>query len=81
MKITFSKKAEKQSNKIPDRIFDHILIKIKDLANQTGSLNIRKLTSREGYRLRVGDYRVIYKSSKTELTVLSVSHRKDAYQR
>ena len=81
MKITFSKKAEKQLNKIPDWVFDHILTKIKDLANQTGSLDIKKLASREGYRLRVGDYRVIYKPSKTELTVLSVSHRKDAYRK
>ncbi len=80
MKITFSKKAEKQSNKIPDHIFDHVLTKIKDLANQTGSLNIRKLTSREGYRLRVGDYRVIYKITDTKLTILSVAHRKDAYR-
>lgn len=80
MKILLSKKVEKQFDKIPDRIFEHILVKIKELADQTGGLNIRKLTNREGYRLRVGDYRVLYKCSKTELTILSVAHRKDAYR-
>lgn len=80
MEILLSRKVSKQFDKMPDWILEHVLTKIRQLANQTGSLNIRKLTSREGYRLRVGDYRVIYKISKTELTILSVSHRKDAYR-
>ena len=80
MKITFSKKAEKQSNKIPDHIFDHVLTKIQDLANQTGVLNIRKLTNREGFRLRVGDYRIIYKVEPKQIVIRSIAHRKDAYR-
>jgi mRNA interferase RelE/StbE len=40
-----------------------------------------KLRDREGYRLRIGDYRVIYEVDETEkiITVLEVGHRQGIY--
>ena len=44
--------------------------------------NAKKLQGREGYRLRVGDWRVIYKIEKEQLAiiVLKVASRGEAYK-
>ncbi len=41
-----------------------------------------KLAGREGYRIRVGDYRVIYEPDDEELvvTILGVGHRREVYR-
>ncbi len=41
-----------------------------------------KLTGNEGYRLRVGDYRVLYRIDDEErtVTVTAIEHRGDAYR-
>jgi len=80
MIVTVSAKAKKQLDKIPDKVFLHIMNKILALVKKSPNLSIRKLTNRDGSRLRVGDYRVIYKVTVRELQVLSVAHRKDAYR-
>lgn len=44
--------------------------------------NVKKLVDRPGYRLRVGDWRVIYETQRDELVilVLTVAPRGGAYQ-
>ena len=44
--------------------------------------NVRKLTGIEGYRLRVGDWRIIYALRHEVLTVVvvRVGHRREIYQ-
>ena len=38
--------------------------------------------SLQGYRkLRVGDYRVIYKIKENEITILKIGHRKEVYKK
>lgn len=46
------------------------------------ALGRRKLTAREGWRIRVGDYRVIYEIVDREhrVTILHVGHRRDLYR-
>jgi len=83
MKIVVAVSAHKQLLKLPRPIHSHIVEKIKLLSTGTIGLNIKKLTHFPEYRLRVGDYRVIYQinKSKKEITILSVKHRKDAYRK
>jgi mRNA interferase RelE/StbE len=44
--------------------------------------NCRKLTGRDGWRIRIGDYRVIYEinDAALSLTVLHVGHRREVYR-
>ena len=44
--------------------------------------NVKKLAGVEGFRLRVGDWRVIYTANQQTLTVLviRVGHRSEIYQ-
>lgn len=54
--------------------------KILNLANGTVQTGVKKLTNREEYRLRVGDYRILYiiPDDKT-LLIVAIGHRKDIY--
>jgi mRNA interferase RelE/StbE len=44
--------------------------------------NCRKLTGRDGWRIRIGDYRVIYEinDAAPSLTVFHVGHRREVYR-
>ncbi|MFA5829782.1 MAG: type II toxin-antitoxin system RelE/ParE family toxin [Candidatus Gracilibacteria bacterium] len=45
------------------------------------SLNIKKLRApKEGYRLRVGDYRILFIKEQNLITIHDVGHRKDVYK-
>ncbi|PKO41995.1 MAG: addiction module toxin RelE [Betaproteobacteria bacterium HGW-Betaproteobacteria-3] len=57
--------------------------KIEQLASDPfGASNVKKLTGREGYRLRVGDWRVIYEvhGDRLVILVLAVAPRGGAYK-
>jgi mRNA interferase RelE/StbE len=44
---------------------------------------MKKLQGRDGYRVRVGDYRILYfvENQKLILVVVTIGHRKDVYRR
>lgn len=58
-----------------------ILLALERLRIRPESCDIRKLVGREGFRFRVGDYRVIFIIEKGALLilVLEIGHRKDIY--
>ena len=82
MKIYINKSADKQLLKLPKSMRISIMIRIEQLKDNRVNLNIKKLKNIQDYRLRVGDYRVIYTiDHKTkEIIILSVTHRKEAYR-
>ena len=48
--------------------------KIRELANDpNGMCNVKKLTNHPGYRLRVGDWRIIYTVNEKELSILVIN--------
>ena len=82
MKIFLSSKADNQLHKHPTKMHELILSKILALQNNPFPSQSKKLTNREGWRIRVGDYRILYtvNSKKGEIVILSVAHRKEAYK-
>ena len=80
--IVLSKKAQKQLDKLPDNIAEPILDAISLLENEPRPTGCKKLQSRDGYRIRIGNYRVIYEVYDTELVidVVTLGHRKDIYK-
>jgi mRNA-degrading endonuclease RelE of RelBE toxin-antitoxin system len=85
MKVILSPSFEKSLNKLSDAAVKRIYNKINNLAAEEGNLNIKKLKTGDDYRLRVGNYRVIfeYNSINDEVVILlqNVFHRKDAYKK
>jgi mRNA interferase RelE/StbE len=80
--ISFVKKAQKQLDKLPDNIAEPILGAIGTLANNPRPNGCKKLKDRNGYRIRVGDYRIIYEVFDNILVVevIALGHRKDIYE-
>ncbi|MCK5195971.1 MAG: type II toxin-antitoxin system RelE/ParE family toxin [Desulfobulbaceae bacterium] len=82
-KITFSKKADKSLRRMPRNVALNIVKKIKQLANNpNGMRNVKKITNHPGYRLRVGDWRIVYTVNDNELLIhiINVKTRGEVYK-
>jgi mRNA interferase RelE/StbE len=74
--------AQKQILKLDKKIIPVIKTAIANLADNPRPHDYKKLKGEDAYRIRVGDYRVIYEidDDKIIVTVVSVGHRKDIYK-
>ncbi len=72
-------KAIKDLQKLPKLEAKKIIVKIKQL-EQGLSGNIKKLTNfSPEYRLRIGDYRVLFELEANKVLIYRIKHRKEAY--
>lgn len=58
--IEFKKSATKELNSLPNKGIKKILNSINQLIVNPRPINSKKLSASERYRLRVGDYRILY---------------------
>ena len=59
-RIAVTRPARKQLLQIPDKTKLTIQRAIDSLATNPRPTGVKKLKGREGYRIRVGDYRILY---------------------
>ncbi|BBC22678.1 type II toxin-antitoxin system RelE family toxin [Pseudanabaena sp. ABRG5-3] len=81
-RIVIPKPAQKQLDNITKIERDRLIVTLRSLADDPRPNGVKKLKGYDNiYRVRIGDYRIIYEIKDRELIVLllSVSHRKDAY--
>jgi len=82
--VTYSADAIKTLSAMDRVIAKRIRAKILALAEdpKTPNNNVKKLSGVEGYRLRVGDWRVIYtlKQQIVTIIVIKVGHRSEVYE-
>jgi len=80
--LVISKTAQKQLDKLTDNIADPLIETIQNLAYDPRPQGCKKLKGRDGYRIRKGDYRIIYDIYNNTLTVevVALGHRKDIYK-
>jgi mRNA interferase RelE/StbE len=73
--------AQKDLNKFRGKTFQQIKEKILGLSKNPRPSGCLKLTAEEGYRLRSGDYRIIYRVNDKERIVYlyRIKHRKEGY--
>ena len=80
MKIRLRKSAIKYLKRIDAKQNDKILSKIVKLKNFPKVSNMKKLTRFEpAYRLRVGDYRILFDVFDNTIEIGRVLHRKESY--
>jgi mRNA interferase RelE/StbE len=81
--ILLSKKAQKQLDKLVDYIAEPIINAIAQLETNPRPEGCKKLKGRKGYRIRTGNYRIIYDIFETELLIdiITIGHRKDVYEK
>lgn len=81
--IIITKKAQRALHKLPSDIANLIIKKIKFLAEDpyAENNNVKRLKGHDAYRLRVGDYRVIYELEDNILVIqiVDIGHRKEVY--
>ncbi len=81
MKIKIRKSAIKDLRKLDHEARNRLHNKILDLSNFPDVSNIKKLTNFEpAYRMRVGNYRILFNVNEDIVEIGRVLHRKDSYQ-
>ena len=80
--VEIKRSAGKEMESLPQEIHRRVTGKILSLENNPRPPGIRKLQGTEGYRLRVGDYRVLYTvdDRSHRVVIYSVAHRREAYR-
>lgn len=82
-KIEWKQSAKKELKKLDRQIIPRILQAVENLRDNPYSSGSRKLIgSNFNYRLRVGDYRIVYSIQSSILTIeiIKVGHRRDIYR-
>jgi mRNA interferase RelE/StbE len=80
--ITFARSARKELESLEAEVVGRVFPKIEALSKEPRPAGCRKLTGEENYwRIRVGDYRVVYEidDRKQIVDVIYVRHRSKAY--
>lgn len=81
-KIEIKKSAQKELKSLPNKELKKVIEKISSLATNPRPAGCKKLSGDEKYRIRVGNYRVLYSIEDDILTIFIVKagHRKDVYE-
>ena len=81
-KVTILRRAQKELGELPSEAYNRVRDAIGGLAEDPRPPGCLKLTGRDGWRIRVGNYRLVYEidDSGQMVTVLHVGHRRDVYR-
>ena len=80
--VAILRRAQKELSKLPGEAFGRVSDAIRGLAEEPRPSGCLKLAGRDGWRIRIGDYRVIYEIDDSHLvvTILHIGHRRDVYR-
>ena len=81
-RIVFTRSAQKELAKLSSEIGLRIGRAIRALEHAPIPASAKRLKGREEFRLRVGDYRVLYVLDYKDhvLTICAIGHRSDVYR-
>lgn len=80
--VIITRSVQKTLSKLPDKIASRLETAMLQLENNPRPFGCKKLKGRESYRIREGDYRIIYEIEDNMLKVIVVDagHRRDIYE-
>jgi mRNA interferase RelE/StbE len=81
-KIVIKRSAAKELQKITPKDRDRLIECIRDLATDPRPTNFKGLSGQGKYRIRQGNYRILYRVEDDVLiiTVVKIGHRRDVYK-
>ena len=80
--VILPKSVRKELNRLPDEIAGKILVRLAALETDPRPPDVEKLKGRDAWRIRIGDYRVIYEIHDRVLRILviTIGHRREVYR-
>ena len=80
--VILRRSAEKELDRFPERVRHRITRRLLDLESNPRPHGVQKLQGHDGYRVRIGDYRVLYliDDEAKKIEVLAVGHRREVYR-
>lgn len=74
--------AERELDRLPSALHARIVQKLRSLESTPRPSGVKKLQGHQGYRIRVGDYRILFEVDDRQrlVYVYSVAHRKEVYR-
>jgi len=74
--------AEKELGRLSSEAQRRIALALLALGEQPLPSGVKKLRGSDGFRIRVGDYRILYTidTKNNEVFVSAIGHRKDVYR-
>ena len=81
-RLEVSRTAHRQIRRLPAQTQERVHKAISDLAENPRPPGAKKLTARDGYRIRVGDYRILYQvdDGAKGVIIYRVMSRGDVYR-
>jgi mRNA interferase RelE/StbE len=82
--VLLERRAQRDIKKLPTEVFHRIIPSIKALAEDPKPPGCRKIAeSKNDWRIRIGEYRVIYEIDEhaEAVKVMRVRHRKEVYRK
>jgi len=80
--IDVKRSAARELGRIPKRDLRRILSRIRSLGGEPRPHGCEKLSAQERYRIRQGDYRIVYSvdDAERDVVVVKIGHRRDIYR-
>jgi mRNA interferase RelE/StbE len=80
--LLIERRAQRELARIAQPHQDRVIAAIRGLVDEPRPAGVKKLSGREAWRIRAGDYRVIYEIRDESLVVLvlAIGHRRDIYR-
>ncbi len=82
-KLLITRSASKELEAVPTKDRRRIIARIRALEDHPRPAGVEKLSGDDKYRLRQGDFRILYEIQDRELivTVVRIGNRRDVYRR
>lgn len=80
-RIIWDRKAFQSLDKLETIIARRIAKKVGELSESPFSRDVIRIKGEKAFRLRVGDYRIVFEIEGESISVLKVGHRKNIYKR
>ena len=80
--VILKRQAEKELDRLPTQIHSRIVHHLLALETDPRPPGNQKLQGHDGYRLRVGDYRILYtvEDANRRVEVHAIGHRREVYR-
>jgi mRNA interferase RelE/StbE len=81
-RVILPKSAQKDLDRLPGQISGRILVALGGLETRPRPVGCKKLRGENAWRIRVGDYRVVYEihDKVLQVIVVTVGHRREVYR-